>query len=234
MRWIHRRIGVTAILSLFALACGGSPAGPTVLTPPPLPPTPSAADITSLEVVCPASLIVGQLVVCAAVAHLRSGATLVVTTGAAWSSSDAAIATLLGVGGTLRAHAAGDVVIGATYLGQAGSASVSIRAEDLLEPGSYFDQGSFRTGAAVTMGLEGVYGVASASAGQLNLVIVDQKAAVVAATSPQTVAKGGDAFLLQVTFTIPAGTTQLCRVAVLKIGSSTLGIGPTDCTTVTP
>jgi hypothetical protein len=231
MRWIDRRIGAAITLSVLAPACGGSPSGPSVL---PSAAAPNASDIASLEIVCPATLIVGQLGVCAAVAHVRSGATLVVTTSAAWSSSDAGIAAPLGIGGTFRAHGAGDVTIGAKYLGQAGSARIAIHAEDMLQAGSYFDEGPFRIGSTVTMGLEGVYGVASAESGQLNLVIIDQHAAVVAATSPQTVTRGGDAYLLQITFTVPSGTNQLCRVAVLKLVSSTLGVGPSFCTPINP
>ncbi len=234
MRWLDRRIGVTTI-SVLAFACGGSPTGPTVSTaPPPVPPAPGAADVASLEVACPISLIVGQLGVCAAVAHLRSGGTQVVTTSATWSSSDLAIAAWLGVGGGFRASGAGNVVIGAMYLGQAGTARISIQAQDLLEAASYADQGSFRVGSTVTMWLLGDYGVASADSGQLTLVITDQNGAVVAATPPETVLRGGDAFLLQITFTVPSGATRLCRVAVLRIGSSTLGDGPSFCTPTSP
>lgn len=64
--------------------------------------------------------------------------------------------------------------------------------------------------------------VQGALVGLLSLVITDQNQALVSATEPQTVAIGGDSLVISHTLTIPAGTTRLCRAAVLQTGSVTL------------
>jgi hypothetical protein len=79
----------------------------------------------------------------------------------------------------------------------------------------------FFVGSTVLMQLGGFYGVASADSGQLSLVITDQNNAVIA-TSTKTVTRGGDPFVMASTFTVPPGTTQVCRKVVLQIGTATL------------
>lgn len=90
----------------------------------------------------------------------------------------------------------------------------------------------------VTMWLQGFYGVESATSGQLTAQITDQDGTVVATGAPQTVARGGDSFVLSSTFTIPAGATRVCRTALLQIGSKSLSCVPPPeefrCITITP
>ncbi len=69
------------------------------------------------------------------------------------------------------------------------------------------------------MWVQGEYGVASAVAGELNIEISDQNGRRVDAGTPQTVPNGGDSYILSSTFVIPAATTQVCRTAVLQIGT---------------
>ncbi len=72
------------------------------------------------------------------------------------------------------------------------------------------------------LALVGYYGVASADNGQISLVITDQTGTVVSTSTPMTVPKGGNFFDVSSTFTIPPNTTQVCRVAVLQIGATSL------------
>jgi hypothetical protein len=193
---------------VFVTACGAGPTQPGT----------NNTDIVSLQVVCPGSLLVGQTVFCAAVAQSRGGSSSTVTPSSSWSSSDPAVASM-GPAGAVTGRAAGKAVASASYLGQSGSAQVSVEAQDVLRVEASAQQGTFRVGNSVTMWLQGFYGVASADTGQLSLVITSQNGAVVSTSGPQTVARGGDSFILSSRFTIPAGSTQVCRTAVLQIGS---------------
>ena len=116
----------------------------------------------------------------------------------------------------------GHVIVSAEYEGKAAAAQLSVRAEDFLDVSAAGLQGTFQVSRVVTMYVTGSYGVASADAGQLNIEITDQDGALVAAGPSQTVPKGGDSFVLSSTFTIPIGTTRVCRTAVLHIGALTL------------
>jgi len=49
-------------------------------------------------------------------------------------------------------------------------------------------------------------------------MVSDQNGAIVSATPPLMVLKGGDGFNLSTTFVIPDGTTRVCRAAILQIG----------------
>ncbi len=196
------------VLGLSQLAC----AGPAV---------PSAP---SFDVVCvPATLFVGQTGFCyALVTGTQTGL------AATWSSSDPSIASF-GPAGSLKGWSAGQVVVTGTYQGKSESASVSVRAEDVLQVLASTFQGVFRPGNSVMMGVGGFYGVASAESGLLNLVVTDQNNSLVSASDPQVVARGGDSLVIHHTFTIPAGTTRLCRTAVLQIGPVTLtSTGPSS------
>ena len=64
------------------------------------------------------------------------------------------------------------------------------------------------------------------TSGRLTLVITDQTGATVSTSAPQTVARGGDKYILSTTFTLPPGTTRVCRMGVLQIGSTTLTVVP--------
>lgn len=187
------------VLGLSQLACGPTgPSGP------------------SFDVVCPANLLVGQTGFCfALIKGTQTGL------DATWSSSDPNIASF-GPAGSLKGRSAGQVVATASYQGKSESGSVSVSAQDVLQVSSGGYQGLFNTGNTVRIIVVGFYGVASADSGQLNLVVTDQSNAVVSESEPRIVSNGGDSFVLDHTLTIPAGTTRLCRTAVLRIGSVTL------------
>ena len=76
-------------------------------------------------------------------------------------------------------------------------------------------------GNTVTMWLQGYYSVVSAETGRLSLRISDQTGTVTT-TSPLTVAKGGDFFLLSTTFVVPRDSVEVCRTAVLEVGPVTI------------
>jgi hypothetical protein len=118
-----------------------------------------------------------------------------------------------------------------------GQAPIAVRAEDALRVTAAAEQGPFRPGVTVTMWLIGMYAVASADEGRLSLRVADQ-AGTVASSPPQSVARGGDSFVLSVTFQVPARSTQLCRTVVLEIGAATFVEPRADstfrCVTVTP
>jgi hypothetical protein len=204
---LRSRITVVCAIAAAIWGCAGSsPVGP------------GSSGTASVDVTCPASIVLGQIGVCALTAHLQAGGTSVVTQSATWTSSDPSIATVI-LAGSLRARMPGTVSVSASYQGLSARASMTIVAEDVLHVDASANQGTFRAGSTVTLWLLGFYGVASADAGQLNLVVTDQNGAIVSATAPQMVLRGGDGFNLSTTFVIPDGTTRMCRAAVLQIGS---------------
>ena len=69
--------------------------------------------------------------------------------------------------------------------------------------------------------------MASAETGRLSLRITDQSGTITT-TSPTTVAKGGDVFLLSTTFVVPQTSVEVCRTAVLEVGSVTIAESPSD------
>ena len=72
------------------------------------------------------------------------------------------------------------------------------------------------------MWLQGYHSVVSADSGRLSLRISDQSGTTIAATAPMTVGKGGDFFLLSSTFVVPRDSIEVCRTAVLTVGSVTI------------
>jgi hypothetical protein len=104
---------------------------------------------------------------------------------------------------------------------------LTVHLQDVLRVTSAPYQGTFNVGTTATVVLQGFYGVASADSGILTLVITDQAGATVS-TSGQAVPHGGDRYLISNTFTVPTGTTRLCRTALLRIASTTLTAVPDD------
>jgi hypothetical protein len=201
--------------ALGVAACGGStPAVPTA----PGGGSTGGAEVVALEVACPTSLLIGQRGPCVAVAHLRSGQTLL--SQPTWSSTRPEVVTVDALG-VVNGRSAGQAVISASYGGREGTALVSVTAEDALRITAAAEQGVFRPGATVTMWLQGYYSVDSAETGRLSLRITDQ-AGTITTTSPLTVSKGGDFFLLSSTFVVPDASTQVCRTAILEVGSVTI------------
>ena len=71
------------------------------------------------------------------------------------------------------------------------------------------------------MWLHGYYSVVSAEAGRLSLRISDQDGTVTMTPSIH-VDRGGDYFLLSATFMVPDTSVEVCRTAVLEVGSVTI------------
>ena len=199
-----------------ATACGGA-ANPT----PTSPSDPVSGDVVGLDVACPASLLIGEKGPCFAVARLRSGRAPLVSFDATWSSTRPDVVAVDATG-VVNGRSAGQAVISARYVGREGNTvSILVTAEDALRVKAAAEQGDFRRGSTVTMWLQGYYSVASAEAGRLSLRISDQDGPITTA-SPVTVARGGDFFLLSSTFVIPERSTQVCRTAILEVGSVTI------------
>jgi Big-like domain-containing protein len=206
---------VAVLASLGIAACGGDSGPPT---------SPSgagtgASDILALDVSCPRSILIGEKGPCFAVARLRSGQTPVVFE-ATWSSSRPDVVTVDGLG-VVAGQSAGQADISASYGGRNAAVPVSVTAEDALRIRAAAEQGEFRSGTTVTMWLQGYYSVATAESGRLRLQISNQTGPILS-TTPLTVARGGDFFLLSGTFAVPQGSTEVCRMAILEVGSVTI------------
>jgi hypothetical protein len=208
MLFDRRAVMLAALVA--AYRCGGG-----------APAAPGTSLVARLQVACPASIFVGQTSSCVATAQFADGHTMVVNPTANWSSSDTAVALLDAVGGVIG-QSAGQVQISASYGGQMGSAPVSVRAEDALLVTASLDQGELQVGKSEMLALIGYYGVASADSGQLSLIVTDQNGIVVSTSAPMTVQKGGNFFEASSTFIIPPSATQVCRLAVLQIGDTSL------------
>jgi len=155
------------------------------------------------------------------VARLRSGQTPVVNFDATWSSSKPEVVAVDPLG-VVNGRSAGQAVVSASYREREAAATILVTAEDGLRIDTgQAHQGDFRPGSTVTMWLQGHYSVASAETGRLSLRITDQTGTV-ATTAPLTVAKGGDFFLLSSTFVIPQDSIEVCRTAILEVGSVTM------------
>lgn len=204
------RIAALSAALLMASACGGRV---------PTAPLPEA----SLALTCSApTILAGDSVVCkATLASVNVG----VSTSAVWTSSDPNIATSLGIG-LFIGKSEGQATLTATYSGRSVSAPLTVHLQDVLRASAAAYQGSFRVGTTATMWLQGFYGVASADSGTLTLVVTDQTGATVSTSAPLMVPHGGDKYLISTTFTLPPGTTRVCRTGVLQIGSITLTVVP--------
>jgi hypothetical protein len=209
-------LGVVAIAAgLGMTACGGSapPTAPGGVTSP--------SDILAFEVTCPSSLLIGQKGPCLAQARLRSGQTPVVSFDATWSSTRADVVAVDALG-LVTGRSAGEAVVSASYGGQTATAPLVVIAEDALRIASgQAHQGDFTPGSTVTMFLQGYYSVATADRGLLSLRISDQ-AGTITTMLPTTVARGGDYFSMSATFVVPQQSIEVCRTAILVVGSVTI------------
>jgi hypothetical protein len=206
---------VAFIATLGLAACGDAPT-PTSPTGGPT----GSTDLLSVEVSCPSSLLIGERDPCIAVARFRSGQAPLVSFDASWSSTRPDIVAVDSQG-IARGVSAGQAVLTASYRGRDATASVVVTAADAVRIRAAAQQGEFKPGSTVTMWLQGYYSVASAETGRLSLRISDQSGTI-AATAPSIVAKGGDFFLLSTTFVVPQTSTQVCRAAILEVGSMTI------------
>lgn len=194
--------------------------GPTACQSPTAPgPTPGGgnANVSAVQVICPATLLVGETSACEARAHVQSQPTRDVTSTATWVSPSTDVVQIPRWG-LVIGRAAGQVDIQATYEGRTGSAPIRVIAEDAIRIRAGAEQGSFQRGTTVTMWLQGYYSVASADSGRLSLLITDQDGTV-AKLDPRIVARGGDSFVLSKEFVIPSTSTEVCRTAILEVGT---------------
>jgi hypothetical protein len=218
---MSRIVALSAAL-LMASACGGGV---------PITPLPEM----DLALACSApTILAGEAVVCKATSGLVN---VGVSASTVWTSSDPNIATSMGIG-LFIGKSEGQASLTATYAGESVSAPLTVHLQDVLRATAAAFDGSFRVGTTATMWLQGFYGVASASTGTLTLVITDQTGATVSTSAPIIVPHGGDRYLISTTFTLPQGTTRVCRTGVLQIGSTTLTVVPDasllPCIAVTP
>ena len=215
-RFPHRNLWhLLVVVAAFCVASCGGQAVPTS------PGGVALGEVLALDLSCPGSLLIGQRAPCVALARLRSGQTPVVNSDATWSSTRPEV---VGVDrlGVVNGRSAGQAVVSASYHGREAAATVLVIAEDGLRIDSgQAHQGDSTPGSTVTMWLQGYYSVASAETGRLSLRITDQ-AGIVATTAPVTVAKGGDFFLLSSTFVVPESSIEVCRTAILEVGSVTI------------
>jgi hypothetical protein len=212
-------LDVVAVIAAFGLtSCGGTEMSPTS---PSGGGTTGQSDVLAVEVSCPVSLLIGQKGPCTAVARLRSGQVPVVSFDATWSSTRPEIVAVDALG-IVNGRSAGQAAVTASYGGRQATAALVVTAEDALRIDTgQAHQGDFRPGNTVTMWLQGYYSVVSAETGRLSLRISDQTGTVTT-TSPLTVAKGGDFFLLSTTFVVPRDSVEVCRTAVLEVGPVTI------------
>ncbi len=201
---------------LFAAVCGltacGSPTTPT--------PGGSNSDPWRLEVVCPPTLLIGEPRACAAFEQFQSQPAREVTPAAIWTTSRTDIVTM-GPWSLVTGRSVGQADIVAAYQGRQGTTSIQVIAEDAIRVRSAAEQGPFQRGSTATMVLQGYYSVASADTGRLFLLITDQNGTV-ARSDPSIVARGGGGFALLKTFVIPDTSTEVCRTAILEVGTVTV------------
>lgn len=173
--------------------------------------------VAGLDVDCPPSLLIGEVAPCLAVALLSPRGDRLVSPLAMWSSTAGDVVAVDSIG-TVTGRSAGHATVSASYEGRGDAAPVTVIAVDALRIRSALDQGSFTPRSLVTMYLQGYYSVASEETGRLRLQISDQNGPL-GGTLPQTVARGGDYFNLSATFIIPEDSIEVCRTAILEVGS---------------
>jgi len=221
---MERAMTVAAVLSVAAACNRASPTAPG-----------APSTVTSLVLTCsPQTALAGELIICIATAK---GSTVILNPDVTWSSSAPDVLVSLGIG-AFMAKSDVQAAITAAYQGHTASAQVTATLQDALQATASAHQGTFKVGTAATMWLQGFYGVASAESGSLTVVVSDQNGAMVSSSTPLTVPRGGDRYIISTTFTVPPGATRVCRTGVLQIGSTTLTVIPVPslgpCFDITP
>lgn len=169
---------------------------------------------------------------CLATARLRSGAPGNATFE--WSSTRPDVVSIDSRGVVRAQSVTGVATIVAAYRGRQGAAQIAVTAKDAVRVGATAEQGAFRSGGRPTWTFIGSYSVQGAATGRLTLRVTAQDN-VVLATESRTVSRGGDSFVLPISFDIPATATRVCGLVTLEIGSTTLGDESTmNCRSVTP
>ena len=176
---------------------------------------------------CPTGLSVLQTTVCLAFAALRDGGSKHVSIPAGWSSSATAVASV-DKGGFVIARSRGNATISATFHGKTGSREISVTGgdQDQIRITATAKQGTFQPGTEVELWLQGYFSVVSGPGGGLTLQVSDQNGVV--AASGRTVQQGVDSFVMSSRFTIPANSTRVCPVMILRVGNVTTATAPDD------
>lgn len=199
------RFCIAGVLAVHLGSCGG--AGPTTPTPPP--PT------GGIQIVCPASLLVGQTGACSATATGANGQVEFITFTAAWSVTPSEVAEVDGVA-RVTGRTAGTATVRVSYGGKSATADVVVRAEDGLVVTIGTTQASGKAGEPAAIGFSGWYSVVSADSGTLEVVVRSADGRHIA-TAQRDVTRGGGAFLLENKFQMPAGVGSVCGIASLRI-----------------
>jgi hypothetical protein len=225
----HRITSLVVLVAGLAAGCSGSsspvaPGGAPSYVPA-FALTPGDVDRITIDC-CPGTLIVGQRVVCAAFAHLKTGGTTFVSFYAQWSSSNEEAVSVFGA--LVFGRSDGTAVVTVTFLGHTATAAIATTfpEHDALDVSSFTSGGPFRPGATATLWLGVTYTVVTAPAGELRVQVSDQRG-VVAAGTADSVARGADLRTLGTTFAIPQDSTRLCAVAILQVNTITVA-APSD------
>jgi hypothetical protein len=211
------------VIPVVAAVCAAACSSEAVPTSPSGPGFTGSTDVVGLDVACPPALLIGEREPCLAVASYRSGQQAPVFE-ATWASRHPDIVTV-DLRGVVSGRTAGQAVVSASFRGREATAPVSVNALDAVKIKAAAEQGEFRPGTTVTMWLQGYYSVASTDTARLTLRISDQSGTLTT-TTPLTVAKGGDFFLLSTTFVVPQTSTRVCRAAILEVGPVTIAEPP--------
>lgn len=205
------RFCVAGVLAVHLGSCGATgptgPTGPTTPTPPP--PT------GGLQIVCPASLLVGEASICSAAVIGATGRIESVTFTAAWSVTPTELVAIGGFG-RITGLAAGTATVKVSYGGTSATADIVVKAEDGLVLTIATIQASGRAGDPAIIDFFGYYSVVSADSGTLEVVVRAADGRHVA-TARRDVTRGGGQFLLQNNFLMPAGAGRACGEASLRI-----------------
>lgn len=208
--WARFNLAAVAVIAV-QMGCGAT--GSTA-------PTPIDQNVRALSVECQPVLIIGETRPCLAVALLGDGRQLVVSPAASWSTGTPGVVSVSSIG-DVRGVSAGRSTVTVSYGGRHASTEVSVMPGDAVLIASVTEQGIFAPGNWVTLSAQGFYAVQSADAGELRLLIYDQRGTTVVG-DPRSVQRGGDVFALGVTFQVPMGSTRLCRRVRLTVGAATV------------
>lgn len=189
----------------------------------PTAPTPTQSGVR-VQVTCAAStLLIGQRTICTS----SFGTDLRSWTDTTWSVNPPGLVTVETLGGVVVAgQTSGSGTLTATYSGQTVMVPIAVRAEDGLVLAAPISQSSGTAGSSAMLGLTGYYAVTSADRGTLTVSVRDA-AGRAFASAGQPVSKGGGAFSMSVSFTLPSDTPQVCAYVTLIAGSTRIE-APTD------
>jgi hypothetical protein len=173
---------------------------------------------------CSGPLIVGQTMDCGAIANIQGViGSPNVGSKATWSSSNPAVLSA-GANGHLTALTPGVASISATYRGKTGSFAIAVSAasqsqQDELRVTGGAASGPFKVGSLISISLNVTYAVISADTAQLSMSVSNQNGTAIGPPNTHAVNRGSGAAGMTAAFTVPQGTTQVCAIAILQVGS---------------